>query len=122
MNSSLQILSMKNIATEIDLLGGSAPLEVLEYGETALVIGFPAPLTVDVLLSLQCRLATQGRSALFPATAKVLSCSKTDEGFFRVQLQLRQYDTDIWERFIRIGRDGQEHADRLFSAIKGYRS
>ncbi|HRO67321.1 MAG TPA: hypothetical protein PL182_07145 [Pseudobdellovibrionaceae bacterium] len=122
MTSSLQILSMKNIATEIDLLEGVGPLDVLEYGETMLVIGFSAPITQDVLFSLQCRLSLAGKTVAFPATGKVILCSKTDEGLFRVQLQLRQYDKETWEKFIRLSRDKQEHADRLFSAIKGKRS
>lgn len=122
MNSSLQIQSMKNIATEIDLLEGFGPIDVLEYGETMLVIGFSAPIARDVLLSLQCLLSLPGKSTAFPATGKVIACSKTDEGIFRVQLQLRQYDKETWDKFIRLNRDKQDHADRLFSAIKGTKS
>lgn len=120
-DSGIQIVSMKNVTTETDLLKGSGPLDVLEFGDAMVFFSFPVPMQKNALLSLQCVLLIQARPTHFFATTKVISCERSDQGIYRVQLQLRQYDSEVWSRFVGSRRHKQTRADRLFSRIKGWR-
>jgi hypothetical protein len=118
MAPSLEILSMKNLTSEMDILGSRGPLVVTEYGEKVISFTFFSAIQSGVLVSMQMELNAQGKKHAFVATGKVLVCSEPEKGQFRIQLQLRQFEVEDWAKLLKILRGKQNRADQVFSSIK----
>lgn len=115
----LEILKIKNLTAEVDILGARGPLEVVECGASTVAFILDQPLREGVLISLEVRLAFAGRIRLFPVAGKVLGCALAGQGTHHIRVQLRQYDKELWGPLVRALAGDQDRVDRLFAAIKG---
>jgi hypothetical protein len=95
-------------------------LEAVEYSEKTLVFQFPnIKLNTGNLVSIQC-LLQMNETIPFPITGKIISCKENEEKTgMRVQIDLRQFDKNLWSKFLKLCEQEQDRADRLFAAIKG---
>lgn len=115
----LEILKIKNLTAEVDILGARGPLEVVECGASTVAFVLDQPVREGVLISLELRLAFAGKVRLFPVAGKVLTSAAVGDGTHQIRVQLRQYDKEIWAPLVRALAGDQDRVDRLFAAIKG---
>jgi hypothetical protein len=118
MGSSLEICALKNLTSEMDLLGSKGPLHVTDYGESTISFTFFAAIQLETLLSAQLMLASNEKNHDFKVTGKVLSCSELEKSQFIIQIQLRQLEVEDWARDVKILRGTQTQVDRIFTSIK----
>jgi hypothetical protein len=118
MGSSLEICALKNLTSEMDLLGSKGPLNVTDYGQSTISFTFFAAIQPETLLSAQLVLTSNEKNHDFKITGKVLSCSEPEKSQFIIQIQLRQLDVEDWTRVVQILRGKQTQVDRIFNSIK----
>ena len=122
MPSSVRIIAIQNLTSGVDVFpevpGRSA--DVTEYAEQSFVCELPvARVAAGQLVSLSGRYAIDGEELPFKATGRIEKAAAGEDGSVRVEIRLRQFDRDLWERFRRNADDAQHRLDRLLAAMKG---
>lgn len=122
MTSTIELTRIANLTTGTDLVSmrKGAFLEASGFGAASLNCVFPAA-TVQAahLVSVSGRLSIAGESSSFEAAGKILTVEAIGDGNIRVEIALRQFDKDLWERFLGAKRIEQGRVDLLFAKIKG---
>lgn len=119
MHSPLRVDSMINITSQVDLLGGDKSVEVVEFEEKSITLVRPGILPTGILLSLELSLIVGGQNQKLPAIGKIAQCYLVEVGQYRVRVQLRQFDVEVWTLFQEKLKGPQSRADKLFSLMKG---
>jgi hypothetical protein len=121
MNAWIEIRHLRNLTTDRDVLftDGSSPCEAVEFGAALLVLQLPGiKLATGTLLAVDCLLHFQPGSAVeFPIMGKVVAHEAVAGDC--TTIELRQFDTVLWRRFLLKVQDAQARVDALFHKIKG---
>jgi hypothetical protein len=121
MNAWIEIRQLRNLTTDRDVLftDGTSPCEAVEFGATMLVLQLPGmKLSTGTLLAVDCLLHFQpGSTVEFPIMGKVAAYDAVAGD--RTTIELRQFDTILWRRFLLKVQDAQTRVDVLFHKIKG---
>ena len=118
---TIELTRIRSLTTELELFAphGSEPVEAVEFNEKTLVFQLPkSTLTVGSLVSLTCTLRFP-KPAEFPITGRVQFCELPGSIFMRVGFELRQFDKELWVRFVAAANADQARVDRLLAAMKG---
>lgn len=118
MSVRLEILKIKNLTAEVDILGSRGPVEVTECGLHSVVFVLGEPVRQEVLVSLELRLSFGGKLHLLSVTGKVSACEGSGESY-RMTVQLRQHDQAVWGPLMEALHGHQDRVDRLFKSMKG---
>ncbi len=115
------ITSIKNLTTNREILKSSQIdfIKILEYGKSSLVFVFPADLQKGHSSLLISGIMTiRGKKNGFEFTGKIETSERMDNAT-RIQLNLVQYDRDLWRKFLRQAVSRQNKVDKLLRALKG---
>lgn len=118
---TIELTRIRTLTTETDLFAAtdSDTMEAVEFNEKTLVFQLPkSTLTVGSLVSLSCKLRFP-KPVEFPITAKVQFCELPGSIFMRVGFELRQFEKDVWVRFVSAAVAEQARVDKLLNAMKG---
>lgn len=116
---SLRILSMTNTSLGREALRSKEGIEVSDFNETHISFLMPKPIHEGNLVTLECKLEILEETHPLPITGKISACTPVATGEFNVTISLRQVEKVLWAKFIKLTRESQAEADRLFTAMKG---
>lgn len=120
---SIELTEIKNLTLDIDILASQevSKLDVAEYSEQSIAINLSnTPVGAGSLLSLSGKINFKDQELNFFATGQVTTCETYSLGKFnRLEIQFRQIDNDIWDQFLKAGKEEQQRIDLLFDSIKG---
>lgn len=114
----LKMISLQSMISEMDILGG-IPHEITEYSGTLVSVNIHQPLAVGLLVSMNIQAVVKGRPQVFPAAGKIVHVEPVESGGYRIRIQMRQFDNDIWNRLLQQLGHSQTRVDHLFAKIKG---
>jgi hypothetical protein len=118
---TIELKGIRSLTTEIGIFKESsgALVEAVEFSEKTLVFQLPkGKLTVGALVSLTCSLHFD-EILDFPITGKVQFCDSSAFDLQKVGIELRQYDRELWVRFLKAVAANQTRVDTLLASMKG---
>lgn len=121
MRSAVELSQVANLTTGTEILSARRGtfFEVGGFTSSSLICTLPiAKVAAGQLISLSGHLTIAGGSFPFEATGKVLKIEDA-EGFVRIEIGLRQFEKDLWARFLKSRKSEQDRVDLLFAKIKG---
>lgn len=121
MSSRIEIRTIKGIPSEIPFVSDSSSgFEVTEYGDRSLCLHTRTRVAEGQLLSLDGTIWDKsGLSYVFSATGKIVGRTEAQEGGFRIEIHLHQFDRELWGKFLEGQNQRQARVEHLLKAMKG---
>lgn len=122
---SLNVRGLKNLSSNATLLNPKSQKsedlkQITEFGPKSVWIELPERFcAIGSHLLLTIEVNTYGNVHDFEATGKVIKKESPESGFCLTEIELAQYDIDIWTEFLNEIKAQQERAIELFEQVKG---
>lgn len=118
MHSKIEVYSVKNIASDIELLKRGDIAEVTNITDETVTLFIDVNMPVGLLVSLRCGLHFGKQSSDFHATGVVLASRQLGNKYC-LDIKLRQYSKEAWHQVITRAVQEQNRIDELFLLMKG---
>ena len=122
MKYKIEIINIKSFGSNLDLLEKEDQgLEVTEFDRQGLAfLVAKNHFVVGNLVTIFCQIYLDKQIFPFEATAAIQAKDEVPAAsLFRIKMQLRQFDREIWKRFLDTADAKQKHIDGLLAKMKG---
>lgn len=121
MTAGIVISEIKNLTTHMDILNPKTGLsiEVSDFGKSDIVFHATFTPRIDHLIYVSGQMLMAQKVIKFEATGRVTEVMPGKNKRNRIKIFLQQYDQRAWESFLKFMLTKQQHADQVFSSVKG---
>lgn len=119
MSAHLVLTKIRNLATNMDLpLPLGKPAEVVDCGDKSLSFVTTKIAAQGQVISLTGVVQNAEASEKFEATGTIAAMVEQQDGLFRFEVQLSQYNKSQWKHLLQLLQNNQNRADAIFASIR----
>lgn len=121
MNSAIEIKSIKNLTTQVEVLKKQGDfVEASEYSSQSLSVEIKGgPLPLEQLVSISGRIRLNSQYHPFEVIGKISATMPLIPDSTKLEIHLNQYDKKLWQQFLQHKAEAQNQVDNLFKKVKG---
>lgn len=120
MSAAIAIQQIRNLTTDLELLSLTQKcILVEEFKKQAVVFQSTAIAQVGQFLMLAGQVIVNRKASRFEATGKVVSITPGPDKLNRFEIDLQQFNKDIWKKFLDGSKSNQARVDKMVADIRG---